>query len=197
MDPLRGDRSEGTARFVAGLRGVYTNDELPDFARSKGPGESGESVVFINNVFIREEIPENAHAYRMARESSRRAAGTYTACVEIPDPRAFVNRLGSMLADRLGVRAAAGEFAPVMYAERTLSHHFYGVVNGAFLREPRYSCECEARALWFEPQPGKDLYLDVEDLRLASLARPAVIPGPASVRLAAMPRHRATRPQPG
>jgi hypothetical protein len=193
-DPLRGDRGEGEARFVAALSGAYTYDELPQLARDVVRGEAGEGSVFIHSVFIGDEIAPNSYVYCMARELSRRAAGSYTACVEIPDPQAFVNRVGSMLAYRLGVRAVNGGFGPVMYADRTLSHHFYGVVGGAFLKEPRYSCECEARATWFDPPPGGELYLDLEDTRLASLVRPAVIPGPGTVRFAAMPRRWTTPP---
>ena len=176
QDSLRGDASEGTADYIASPPGPQTAENLPPWARSLWTPPPGVNALR-NRWHMRADHPD-AYVYCLSHELSARAAGDYTACVEIVDVPGFFRELSNGLAfahPRQPIEAEA-QISAVTYAERVLPHEYHGYISPAFLKEHRFARECEVRGVWRTPKPDGAQHCDFSRPILRTYLRHVEIP---------------------
>jgi hypothetical protein len=175
-DSLRGDATEGTADYIESPDGLQTADKLSPWARSLWSPPEG--VTALNNAWVERAEHPDAYVYCVSHELSARAAGGYTACVEIVDVLGFFRELtrGLEFAHPQQRSEAEVQISVVTYAERVLPHEYIGYISPAFLKEQRFSIECEVRGVWRAPKPEERQHCDFSRPSLKRYIRLVEIP---------------------
>lgn len=175
-DSLRGDSTEGFADYVESPPGLQTADNLSEFAKAIWTPPPG--TIGLNNKWISRVEHHDTFVYCTSSELSARAAGDYTACVEITDVPRFINILNSAMGRAFPAQYAEVESrtSAVVYHDRELSHELFGYVSAAFVKEPKFEREAEVRIVWTVPLPGKTESIDFDRITFGSIVRLIEIP---------------------
>lgn len=148
---------------IEGVKVVYEDAPMIDYRKPETvpefmkhfitvpPGPAG--LIFENIGFQQEIESPEFYIYSMTSQCDLNAMSVlgYDACVKITNPVAFVRALSDELV-RLGLvkRVALNQ---CIYAEKRTHHTQPTPYHPAILKDPRYSYQCEVRAVW-EPQYG-------------------------------------------
>jgi len=175
-DPLRGDGREATALFHDAPLGQQDEASLSPLTLDwfRPPADANIRL----NQFQTHITVSDSFVFCTSLELSRSAAGDYDSCVAINDVPRFILALTHGLCRATGVDVMQGEalLAPITYMERELSAAYHGYINPAFLKEPRFSREQEARIVWRAPEPIGHSFADFCEPSLTQYVTSASIP---------------------
>lgn len=142
-----GDLEEGKrSNFLHAIDEVWTADDQPDFAKRFIRLGPNASVNLVNTTFERSEQSPDCYIFSMTQRfdaSVMREFG-YDSCVEIVNPPAFFEALSECIKDKasfIGLFNCA-------YADRRQPHTATNVPHPALLKDPKFSAQAEARAIW-------------------------------------------------